>query len=62
MKVSYQVLHGLIDASAVEHKKKEKVGSFQPKWDQWGRLTEPLLSTTPALAIVGNHDPEPQVP
>eukprot|EP00884_Botryococcus_braunii_P011459 jgi/Botrbrau1/20313/Bobra.0410s0001.1 len=35
-------------------------GTFQPKWDMWGRLTEQMFSRVPLQVIVGNHDVEPQ--
>mmetsp|Transcript_21817 Transcript_21817/g.60611 ORF Transcript_21817/g.60611 Transcript_21817/m.60611 type:complete len:636 (+) Transcript_21817:331-2238(+) len=35
-------------------------GTYQPVWDVWGRLIEPLTSSTPSLFAVGNHDIERQ--
>lgn len=32
--------------------------SQQLRWDSWARLTEPLLSTVPALHVGGNHEVE----
>lgn len=62
MKLSYQVKHGVFDnSSGTDPTVKERIGTHQPKWDQWGRLTEPLLSTIPTLTVVGNHELEPQV-
>jgi len=28
----------------------------QGRWDDWGRLLEPLMSSTPYVAVVGNHE------
>lgn len=35
-------------------------GSFQPRWDHWGRLAEPLASHIPYLVNTGNHEIERQ--
>ena len=32
--------------------------SFGPKWDTWGRFTEPLFSSIPLAATAGNHEIE----
>ncbi|KAI8477256.1 MAG: Metallo-dependent phosphatase-like protein [Monoraphidium minutum] len=32
--------------------------TYQPKWDTWGRLFEPLLSRVPLLHTNGNHEVE----
>jgi hypothetical protein len=34
--------------------------TYQPVWDEWLRLIEPLLSETPMLGCVGNHEVEQQ--
>ncbi|WIA32552.1 hypothetical protein OEZ86_003360 [Tetradesmus obliquus] len=33
--------------------------TYQPKWDTWGRLFEPLLSHVPFMHTHGNHEIEP---
>eukprot|EP00884_Botryococcus_braunii_P016935 jgi/Botrbrau1/3925/Bobra.0365s0001.1 len=35
-------------------------GTFQPKWDMWGRFTEPLFSKVPFQSAIGDHEIEPQ--
>lgn len=35
-------------------------GTYQPRWDMWGRLIEPLTSSRPFVYIVGNHEIERQ--
>ncbi|KFM27138.1 Purple acid phosphatase 15 [Auxenochlorella protothecoides] len=35
-------------------------GTFQPRWDKWARLAEPVTSSVPFLFTVGNHEMEPQ--
>jgi len=32
--------------------------SDQPRWDNWGRLVQPLLSTKPFVPAAGNHEVE----
>ncbi|WIA11592.1 hypothetical protein OEZ85_011697 [Tetradesmus obliquus] len=43
-----------------EHIPEEVQGpySYQPKWDTWGRLFEPLLSRVPLIHTNGNHEIE----
>lgn len=31
----------------------------EPKWDTWGRLFEPLLSSVPMMHTDGNHERSP---
>lgn len=35
-------------------------GTFQTRWDTWGRLAAPLLSHIPIIPNAGNHELEPQ--
>jgi predicted phosphodiesterase len=35
-------------------------GTYQPRWDMWYRLAQPLLSTKALVGCVGNHEIEPQ--
>eukprot|EP00878_Enallax_costatus_P035373 GHUV01039412.1.p1 GENE.GHUV01039412.1~~GHUV01039412.1.p1 ORF type:complete len:335 (+),score=59.64 GHUV01039412.1:395-1399(+) len=35
-------------------------GTYQPRWDTWGRLFQPVLSKIPFLHANGNHEIEPQ--
>jgi Icc-related predicted phosphoesterase len=35
--------------------------TYQPRWDTWGRFTEPVVSTRPMLHNHGNHEIETQV-
>jgi hypothetical protein len=32
--------------------------SYQPRWDDWGRLVDPLVSTVPTQSLFGNHELE----
>ncbi|TMW56384.1 hypothetical protein Poli38472_006394 [Pythium oligandrum] len=32
--------------------------NYQPRWDRWGKLVEPLASTCPWMVSVGNHEEE----
>ena len=32
--------------------------AFGPKWDAWGRFTEPLFSAIPLISTAGNHEVE----
>lgn len=34
--------------------------SYQPRWDEWGRFMEPLVSRVPMMVLGGNHDIETQ--
>lgn len=31
---------------------------FQPRWDTWGRLVEPVFSRAPFMSVEGNHEIE----
>ena len=31
---------------------------YQPRWDSWGRLTEPLAASVPLMHVEGNHEEE----
>ena len=31
---------------------------YQPRWDSWGRLVEPLAASLPIMHIEGNHEEE----
>lgn len=35
--------------------------TYQPRWDMWQRMVEPLTSTVPFMVIEGNHEKEPQI-
>lgn len=35
--------------------------TFQPRWDSWQQLVQPLLSKIPFVPTAGNHEIEPQV-
>ncbi|KAG0623436.1 hypothetical protein M758_3G174500 [Ceratodon purpureus] len=35
--------------------------TYQPRWDMWQRMIEPLTSTVPFMVIEGNHEYEPQI-
>eukprot|EP01018_Ginkgo_biloba_P032485 Gb_10273 [translate_table: standard] len=34
--------------------------TYQPRWDEWSRFMEPLVSRVPMMVLGGNHDIEPQ--
>lgn len=31
---------------------------YQPRWDSWGRLVEPVHATLPIMHTEGNHEEE----
>ena len=31
---------------------------YQPRWDSWGRLVEPLAAALPIMHTEGNHEEE----
>ncbi|RZC62269.1 hypothetical protein C5167_024052 [Papaver somniferum] len=35
-------------------------GTYQPRWDYWGRYMQPLISKLPIMVVEGNHELEAQ--